>query len=293
MFKEDAIYNLLNRVLLNFLNPSAKIFILFFVTTLPAQSIKGVIVDENTGHPLPGAMIIIENTQYGAVSDFDGQFTIYDVQCGELVLTVSYIGYSIKNEPLTVEPDKKIVFIKIELEEENGKQEISCGEEEDYHLDIQDAYENDTSLIRFNFEYYWIENENVLVLLPTVTNNYDNTLYLPNCLNIYEIIINEKPFKQIYDYDHLDDTDPCTWDNLDLNKIIAVPSETKGRMQSIYIKKMDLPESHSIQIALNYHFHYEKDKIKTVSQPFFAQEAKRFCRLLRVPLTAQKVIMHN
>jgi hypothetical protein len=65
---------------------------LFFVSGLWAQqtSVNGTVTDE-TGLPLPGATIIVENSNRGVTTDFDGNFTI-NAQAGE-VLIVSYVGY--------------------------------------------------------------------------------------------------------------------------------------------------------------------------------------------------------
>jgi len=65
---------------------------LFFVSGLWAQqtSVNGTVTDES-GLPLPGATIIVENSNRGVTTDFDGNFTI-NTQAGE-VLIVSYVGY--------------------------------------------------------------------------------------------------------------------------------------------------------------------------------------------------------
>ena len=65
---------------------------LFFISGLWAQqtSVNGTVTDES-GLPLPGATIIVENSNRGVTTDFDGNFTI-NAQAGE-VLIVSYVGY--------------------------------------------------------------------------------------------------------------------------------------------------------------------------------------------------------
>jgi len=57
------------------------------------KTITGNITDE-TGNALPGATILIENTQRGVTSDFDGN---YSVEASENeVLIFSYVGYTDK-----------------------------------------------------------------------------------------------------------------------------------------------------------------------------------------------------
>ncbi len=58
-----------------------------------AQSIvSGTITDQATANPIPGVNVVVKNTNSGAVSDFDGKFTLSATN-GD-VLVFSYIGYS-------------------------------------------------------------------------------------------------------------------------------------------------------------------------------------------------------
>ncbi len=58
--------------------------------------IEGTITDSKTGETLPGATILIEGTTKGAVADFDGKFTINNVEVGKVNLVASYISYTSK-----------------------------------------------------------------------------------------------------------------------------------------------------------------------------------------------------
>jgi hypothetical protein len=55
------------------------------------KTITGNVTDE-TGLPLPGATVVIENTTQGVSTDFDGNFSINASQGN--VLVISYVGYS-------------------------------------------------------------------------------------------------------------------------------------------------------------------------------------------------------
>jgi TonB-linked SusC/RagA family outer membrane protein len=59
---------------------------------LYAQTTITGTVRDNTGQPLPGATVMIENTQRGTTTDFDGLFTI-EASKGE-VLVISFIGFT-------------------------------------------------------------------------------------------------------------------------------------------------------------------------------------------------------
>ena len=56
------------------------------------ETVTGQVIDAETGESLPGVNIIVEGTNIGVVTDFDGEYTI-SVPDSESVLVFSYIGY--------------------------------------------------------------------------------------------------------------------------------------------------------------------------------------------------------
>jgi len=62
-----------------------------FGFSVQAQSISGTVSDEN-GVPLPGATVLVEGTQNGVSTDFDGNYSI-DASSGD-TLVFSFVGYS-------------------------------------------------------------------------------------------------------------------------------------------------------------------------------------------------------
>ncbi len=56
--------------------------------------ITGTLVDAETGEPLIGANVFLENTTIGAASDLEGRFTIAKIPSGNYTVVVSIIGYS-------------------------------------------------------------------------------------------------------------------------------------------------------------------------------------------------------
>lgn len=73
--------------------PSVQAKTIFFnynSEALPQLTITGTIVDD-TGVPLPGAVVVVKGTNNGAQADFDGNYSI-DANTGD-TLVFSYIGY--------------------------------------------------------------------------------------------------------------------------------------------------------------------------------------------------------
>jgi TonB-linked SusC/RagA family outer membrane protein len=86
-----------------------KLFLLaFFVVSTVAfgqtnkYSFSGSVADGGNGQPIPGASVFVENTNFGAVSDFDGNYNFdANLASGDYTLVISYLGYSTKKIKIT------------------------------------------------------------------------------------------------------------------------------------------------------------------------------------------------
>lgn len=77
------------------------LYLLLLTVAIPvmgfAQSsgkIIGVVTDKETGEPLPGVNVILQNTLIGATTDVDGYYVILNVPVGIYDLEATYVGYS-------------------------------------------------------------------------------------------------------------------------------------------------------------------------------------------------------
>ncbi|MCF7559339.1 TonB-dependent receptor [Sabulilitoribacter multivorans] len=68
---------------------------IFPLTLLGQGTITGTITDGSSNTPLPGANIVVKGTTSGAISDFDGKFTL-NVDAFPVTLVVSSVGYNTK-----------------------------------------------------------------------------------------------------------------------------------------------------------------------------------------------------
>ncbi|WP_282122900.1 TonB-dependent receptor [Algibacter mikhailovii] len=91
------------------------IIMLLSVSALVAQtSISGNVKDE-TGIPLPGVNVILQETSKGAVTDFDGNYSIENMDTGKYVLTATFLGYAKFSQSITVDgTDVTLDIIMIE-----------------------------------------------------------------------------------------------------------------------------------------------------------------------------------
>ncbi len=74
-----------------------------------AQSITGTVSDNNG--PLPGANVIVKGTSNGTTTDFDGNFTLNEVD-SDAVLTVSFLGYITQDVKIANQSTINIVLIE-------------------------------------------------------------------------------------------------------------------------------------------------------------------------------------
>ncbi len=73
------------------------IFLVFWIQIIFGQTtgkIAGVITDKETGAPIPGANVVVMNTDMGAATDSNGDFYIINVPPGKYKVKVTMIGYS-------------------------------------------------------------------------------------------------------------------------------------------------------------------------------------------------------
>ncbi|MBU0765819.1 MAG: TonB-dependent receptor [Bacteroidetes bacterium] len=100
----------------------AAVFTLIYSGAFPqrqTQTIKGIVVDKDTKAPLPGANIIVHNTDpiLGASADGNGRFVIENIPVGRQTVQVSFLGYEQVIVPnITVGSGKEVV-LRIELQE--------------------------------------------------------------------------------------------------------------------------------------------------------------------------------
>jgi hypothetical protein len=68
--------------------------------------IKGVVIDQETGEPIPGASVMVVGTTLGSVTDLDGRYLIQMVSPGKHAVRATSIGYqTVEAEDLEVVTD--------------------------------------------------------------------------------------------------------------------------------------------------------------------------------------------
>ncbi len=100
--------------LFNFLSSFLLMFAFGF--SVQAQSISGTVTDEN-GVPLPGATVLVEGTQNGVSTDFDGNYSI-NASSGD-TLVFSFVGYS--NQSVVVGSS---ATVNVSLQPDNALSEV-------------------------------------------------------------------------------------------------------------------------------------------------------------------------
>ncbi|GAA4421630.1 carboxypeptidase-like regulatory domain-containing protein [Nibrella viscosa] len=84
------------------------------------QTIKGKIIDAQSGSGLPGASVVLVGTNppKGSATDADGEFQLTNVPVGRQALRVTYVGYREQEIPNILVTSGKEVVLQISLQEE-------------------------------------------------------------------------------------------------------------------------------------------------------------------------------
>lgn len=81
-------------------------FILFFlaggILVAQSSSLSGTVTDQDSKEPLTGANIIVNGTTKGAVTDYNGDYSINGLSEGSYEIIVSYLGYSTLTETVEI-----------------------------------------------------------------------------------------------------------------------------------------------------------------------------------------------
>ncbi len=83
----------------------AALLLLFFVPGLAlAQtgSLSGIVTDGESGDPLPGANLFIEQLGSGTATDVEGRYRVADIPVGSYTVRVSFVGYRTTTRPVTI-----------------------------------------------------------------------------------------------------------------------------------------------------------------------------------------------
>ncbi len=109
----------MKKYLFLFLTLSLTMSSIFANTNLPVQTVRGVVMDKLNRSTLPGANVVLLNTQpvNGTVTDADGRFRFEKIPVGRVSLKITFIGYKdIVLSNLILNTGKELV-LEVELEE--------------------------------------------------------------------------------------------------------------------------------------------------------------------------------
>lgn len=75
---------------------------------LQAQTIKGILTEEETGEAIPFANVVLDGTRYGNATDINGFYLINKMPEGTYTLRVRYVGYQEYTEEITIKKGETI-----------------------------------------------------------------------------------------------------------------------------------------------------------------------------------------
>ncbi|GGE04710.1 TonB-dependent receptor [Psychroflexus salis] len=98
-----------------------------FFSQINAQTITGNVIDEE-GIPIPGVNVAIKSIGKGAVTDFDGFFSISNLEDGTFELLASYLGYKDFTKTIEISGEQNVeLTIKLVMDAQSLDQVIVTG----------------------------------------------------------------------------------------------------------------------------------------------------------------------
>lgn len=89
--------------------------------TLPITSIiKGVVIEESTGKPLPGVLVAVKDTKFATLTDGGGNFIFAKMPSGKYNVEFSLFSFSTKTISEVDVIDKEATVLTVSLSEMNG-----------------------------------------------------------------------------------------------------------------------------------------------------------------------------
>ena len=84
----------------------ACLFVGIGLVTAQTQKVTGVVISEEDGQPVIGASVLVKDTQIGAITGVDGDFTLPNVPSSAKTLVISYIG--MKTQEVSIRANMKV-----------------------------------------------------------------------------------------------------------------------------------------------------------------------------------------
>ena len=82
--------------------------------------IKGTVIEESTGKPLPGVLVVIVGTKFSTLTDAEGKFYFRKMPAGKYNLEFSFFSFSTKIVSDVEVVDKEATVLTVSLSEMNG-----------------------------------------------------------------------------------------------------------------------------------------------------------------------------
>ena len=78
----------------------------WIVSAAQTGKITGIVIDADTGEPLPGANVVLQGTAIGAATDLEGIYFMPNVPAGQYEVKVMYVGYGEAVLPVEIKDDE-------------------------------------------------------------------------------------------------------------------------------------------------------------------------------------------
>lgn len=105
----------MNRFLLSLAKTALVCAVLLLASTAAALAgtLRGQVLDAETGAPLPGANVLLTGTPYGTATGANGRFVLTDLPEGDYTMVVRYLGYEDRTQTVRIGEGAVVVDVAL------------------------------------------------------------------------------------------------------------------------------------------------------------------------------------
>ena len=73
-------------------------------------NVSGKVTDKENDEPLPGANIVLEESDLSTSADYSGEYTLTNLKAGKHIIKVSFVGYKTIIKNINLQGDQFLIL---------------------------------------------------------------------------------------------------------------------------------------------------------------------------------------
>ena len=243
---------------MNLIYTTIIVLLVLCVKVLYPSTISGKIIDAETNKPLVGANVSIEKIFKGVSCGLDGDYEINNIPLGTHIVRINFHNYCDIIDTITILSKGQILKNDYSLVKNNRKVYLTELESfNKYHNRMENLYAKNKNLFILSFTAIYELDSSAVIVNPEITNNHDQSIFIPKRIDHYIVRINNKRFRQIKDITVLRCPIHIFSKSYESGDLIEIEPGTTKPIKSFFMRNQDLfgySRNGKINISLTFDF---------------------------------------